>query len=165
MNWQAGILGPAFVGEPLGFEIRGAAILPNNPYGSAGGLVVEVRVSEENAGLLLAAAEWATTELRSQLGGEPEWEALDSARVALEQVLADSDESGLIDVSLGVGQIAVLTGAASLCAQSGGLDPFLASEMVAGARTLQAAAAMGPVAREMGLTCRNRMPAAPFSLN
>lgn len=165
MSWQAGIRGPASIGEPLGYEIRQPSSSSGNPYDTTSGMLIETRLTEEAAGLLLAAAEWASSEFGAHVHGAPEGDALESTRLELERALAASGDSGLVDVLLGVGQAAILAGAATLCSQLGGLDPFLASEMIAGARSLEAAAAMGPVAREMGLVCRDRMPTGPFSLN
>jgi len=165
MGWQAGTRGPASIGEPLGFQIRQSC--PGSPHGydPLSGVLVETRLTEEALGLLLAAAEWACVEFEPNLCGEPAGHALLSTRRELEHALATSGDSGLVELLLGSGQIALLASAATLCAQLGGLDPFLMSEMIAGARSLEAAAAMGPVAREMGLVCRDRMSSAPFSVN
>ena len=163
MSWQAGIRGPAFVGEAVGFEIRPAPAA-QDAAGAHSTLIVEARLSEEAAGLLLAAAEWASSEFGGHVRGTREAIDLESARLVLERGLVDYDD-GLVEVRLGLGQVAIVAGAATLCAQMGGLDPYLVSEMTAGARSLQAAAAMAPVAREMGLGCRDRMSAAPFSVN
>ncbi|HUZ01986.1 MAG TPA: hypothetical protein VMU89_16690, partial [Thermomicrobiaceae bacterium] len=165
MSWQAGIRGPASIGEPLGFQIRQSSPSSPNQYDPLSGVVVETRLTEEAAGLLLAAAEWACVEFDPGLCDEPEGNALLTTRLELEHALATSGDSGLVELLLGTGQIAILASAATLCAQLGGLDPFLVSEMIAGARSLEAAAAMGPVAREMGLICRDRMSSAPFSVN
>ena len=163
MSWQAGVRGPAFLGDSVGFEIRRGGN-DRSSVPAAAQVIVEAQLTEDVAGLLLAAVEWAGSRFESGGTASPESAMLASARRVLERGLADGDD-GLIAIRLDLGQITMVTAAAHLCAEMSGLDPYLEAEMTAGARSLHAAAALAPVARELGLGCRDRMSSAPFSVN